>query len=270
MDELEKEEKGAKNRVKKDSRLRYALISFLKKTKHNLCGDIHDLLVDLDKLPNMECDPITLDYREYAKKTVDLVDRLRDLLDRTVGNRRVTKFCFCGSSSRVPAVLKMYREFAQHRGRFSEVVQADETVARGMCYWGFLRTVDVPKVKSIPVMLNRKVMVDRMEDLQKWREKKTWMKREETDKGAIVLPGVKSREVTLTSTEGEHGITAFMGDMPLLTVWTCAPKHGQYLCIEPMLSFGFASRTLDIEEMEETVELKKGEKKTYANFFRIF
>lgn len=171
MDELEKEEKGAKNRVKKDSRLRYALISFLKKTKHNLCGDIHDLLVDLDKLPNMECDPITLDYREYAKKTVDLVDRLRDLLDRTVGNRRVTKFCFCGSSSRVPAVLKMYREFAQHRGRFSEVVQADETVARGMCYWGFLRTVDVPKVKSIPVMLNRKVMVDRMEDLQKWREK---------------------------------------------------------------------------------------------------
>ena len=96
------------------------------------------------------------------------------------------------------------------------------------------------------------------------------MKREETDKGAIVLPGVKSREVTLTSTEGEHGITAFMGDMPLLTVWTCAPKHGQYLCIEPMLSFGFASRTLDIEEMEETVELKKGEKKTYANFFRIF
>ena len=183
MDELEKEEKGAKNRVKKDSRLRYALISFLKKTKHNLCGDIHDLLVDLDKLPNMECDPITLDYREYAKKTVDLVDRLRDLLDRTVGNRRVTKFCFCGSSSRVPAVLKMYREFAQqHRGRFSEVVQADETVARGMCYWGFLRTVDVPKVKSIPVMLNRKVMVDRMEDLQKWREKKTWMKREETEK----------------------------------------------------------------------------------------
>ncbi len=96
------------------------------------------------------------------------------------------------------------------------------------------------------------------------------MKRSETDKGAIVLPGVKSREVTLTSTEGEHGITAHMGDMPLLTVWTCAPKHGQYLCIEPMLSFGFADRTLDIEEMEETRELKKGESVTYANTFNIF
>ena len=96
------------------------------------------------------------------------------------------------------------------------------------------------------------------------------MKRSETDKGAIVLPGVRSREVTLTSTEGEHGITAFMGDMPLLTIWTCAPKHGQYLCIEPMMSFGFASRTLDIEDMEETVKLGKGEKKTYSNFFRIF
>ena len=96
------------------------------------------------------------------------------------------------------------------------------------------------------------------------------MRRAETDKGAIVLPCVKSREVTLTSTEGEHGITAFMGDMPLLTVWTCAPKHGQYLCIEPMLSFGFASRTLDIEEMDETVELKKGEKQVYTNFFRVF
>ncbi len=96
------------------------------------------------------------------------------------------------------------------------------------------------------------------------------MKRAETDKGAIVLPNVKSREVTLTSTEGEHGVTAELGDMPLLTVWTCAPKHGQYLCIEPMLSFGFASRTLDIEDMEETVELKKGETKTYTNVFRIF
>ncbi len=96
------------------------------------------------------------------------------------------------------------------------------------------------------------------------------MKRAETDKGAIVLPNVKSREVTLTSSEGEHGVTAYLGDMPLLTIWTCAPKHGQYLCIEPMLSFGFADRPIDIEKMEETVKLEKGEKKTYTNTFRIF
>ena len=94
--------------------------------------------------------------------------------------------------------------------------------------------------------------------------------RAETDKGAIILPGVKSREVTLTSSEGEHGITAFMGDMPLLTVWTCAPKHGQYVCIEPMLSFGDTTRPLDIEKMEETKLLKGGESVTYTNFFRIF
>lgn len=96
------------------------------------------------------------------------------------------------------------------------------------------------------------------------------LSREETDKGAIILPDVKSREVTLTSTEGEHGVTAFMGDMPLLTVWTCAPKHGQYVCIEPMLSFGDAARPLDIEKMEETRLLKGGEKVVYTNFFRVF
>ena len=94
--------------------------------------------------------------------------------------------------------------------------------------------------------------------------------RAETDKGAIILSGVKSSEVTLTSTEGEHGITAFMGDMPMLTVWTCAPKHGQYVCIEPMLSFGDTTRPLDIEKMEETKLLKGGESVTYTNFFRIF
>ena len=163
MDELEKAEEGAKKRAQTDNRLLYALIAFMKKTKHNLCGDIHDLLVEVDKLPGLECDPITLDYREYAKRTTDLVARLRDLLSKTAGNRPITKFCFCGSSSRVPAVLRMYKEFAQNRGRFSEVVQADETVARGLCYWGFLRTTENPGVKAIPVMRNRWVEVDGVE-----------------------------------------------------------------------------------------------------------
>lgn len=94
--------------------------------------------------------------------------------------------------------------------------------------------------------------------------------RELTDFGAIVMDNVQSDEVTLTSSEGEHGVTATMGDMTTLTVWTCAPQHGQYVCIEPMVSFGDADRPLDIEKMEETKELKKGESVTYTNTFTVF
>ena len=96
------------------------------------------------------------------------------------------------------------------------------------------------------------------------------LSRELTDFGAIVLDGVKSDEVTLTSSEGEHGVTATMGNMDTLTIWTCAPQHGQYVCIEPMVSFGDAQRPLEIEQMEETKPLRKGENVTYTNTFTVF
>ena len=96
------------------------------------------------------------------------------------------------------------------------------------------------------------------------------LKRAETDKGAIILEGVKSREVTLTSSEGEHGVTAFRGDMPLLTIWTVEGKKAQYVCLEPMLSFGDRTRNPEIEKMAQSVSLKKGETACYSNFFRIF
>ena len=96
------------------------------------------------------------------------------------------------------------------------------------------------------------------------------LSRELTDFGAIVLDNVKSEEVTLTSSSGEHGVTATMGDMTTLTVWTCAPQHGQYVCIEPMVSFGDAHRPLDIEEMVEAKPLRKGECVTYTNTFTVF
>lgn len=96
------------------------------------------------------------------------------------------------------------------------------------------------------------------------------LSRELTDFGAIVLDGVKSEEVTLTSSEGEHGVTATMGNMDTLTVWTCAPQHGQYVCIEPMVSFGDAQRPLEIEQMEETKPLRKGESVNYTNTFTVF
>ena len=96
------------------------------------------------------------------------------------------------------------------------------------------------------------------------------LSREETDKGAIILDGVRSSEVTLVSSKGEHGVTATMGDMSTLTIWTCAPKHAQYVCIEPMLSFGDASRPMDISKMKETRLLRKGEKAVYENAFTVF
>ncbi len=96
------------------------------------------------------------------------------------------------------------------------------------------------------------------------------LSRKELDKGAIILENVKSREVTLTSAEGEHGVTAFMGDMPLLTIWTVEGKKAQYVCIEPMLSFGDTERNPEIEKMKESVKLEKGKKAVYENSFRIF
>lgn len=96
------------------------------------------------------------------------------------------------------------------------------------------------------------------------------LSREVLDKGAIVLDGIKSTEVTLTSSLGEHGVTATIGDMKTLTIWTKEKKHAQYCCIEPMLSFGDTKRCEDINEMKESSHLKAGESVTYTNTFTFF
>ena len=96
------------------------------------------------------------------------------------------------------------------------------------------------------------------------------LKRSETDKGAMVFRGVKSREVTLTSSAGEHGVTVSLGDMSTLVVWTQLKKWGQFLCIEPMVSFGFADRPLEVEKMEETRFLKKDQSEVWENTFTVF
>ena len=96
------------------------------------------------------------------------------------------------------------------------------------------------------------------------------LKRSETDKGPIVLRGVESREITLTSTEGEHGVTAELGNMTTFVAWTQQGRHGQFLCLEPMVSFGFADRPLEIEKMEETRHLEKDHCEVWENTFRIF
>lgn len=95
------------------------------------------------------------------------------------------------------------------------------------------------------------------------------LKREDADKGAYIFEGLNSDEVTLTSTEGEHGVTVELGDMKVFTVWTCT-KHAQYVCLEPMMSFGDATRTQELSEMKETLSLKKGETAIYENTFKVF
>ena len=163
MDILEEQEKGVKEKVKYNNRLLYTLVSFLNKTKCNLCSGIRDWTCDVSKL-NLDCETVDLNYDDFEQHILDLVDRLRRLVEDTVGQQRITKFCFCGSSSRVPAILKMYKRLASRAGsRFSEVVQTDESVARGLCYYGYLHTIDNSDIPAVPVRLNKTITVDGVE-----------------------------------------------------------------------------------------------------------
>lgn len=94
--------------------------------------------------------------------------------------------------------------------------------------------------------------------------------RREMDKGPIILDDIKSSEVTLTSSLGEHGVTVTMGKMKTFTAWTTLNKWAQFLCLEPMLSFGDTKREFDIDKMKETRLLEKGKTETYENEFIVF
>ncbi len=91
-----------------------------------------------------------------------------------------------------------------------------------------------------------------------------------TDKGPIVLNGLKSKHVRLTSEHGEHGILVERGNLDTLVIWTVAPKHAQYLCIEPMHSFGDTKRAFALAEMDEVLTLDKGETKRFHSTFKVF
>lgn len=91
-----------------------------------------------------------------------------------------------------------------------------------------------------------------------------------TDKGPIILNGLSSKHVTLTSTHGKHGVHVERGNLATLVLWTVAPKHAQYLCIEPMHSFGDTKREFSLEKMDEVLALKKGESQQFHSTFRVF
>ncbi|MGN0906624.1 MAG: hypothetical protein ACI4NM_05695 [Bullifex sp.] len=95
------------------------------------------------------------------------------------------------------------------------------------------------------------------------------LSRKETDKGPIALWNIQSDEVTLTSSRGEHGVTATLGSFDTFVAWTPA-NNAQFICLEPMYSFGDASRPQELSEMYGITNLKNGESVTYSNEFRFF
>jgi galactose mutarotase-like enzyme len=96
------------------------------------------------------------------------------------------------------------------------------------------------------------------------------LSRTETAKGPIILEKLKSGSVTLKCKSGTHGVTVTRGDMGTFVIWTCAPKQAQYLCLEPMRSFGDTTRPLELKEMKEAEFLAKGKSKVFENSFYVF
>jgi len=99
---------------------------------------------------------------------------------------------------------------------------------------------------------------------------KLHLDRDLTDKGPLILNALSSRHVTLTSENGKHGVHVERGNMDTLVIWTITPKHAQYLCIEPMHSFGDTKREFALEKMKEVIELKAGGSKAFFSSFHVF
>ena len=153
-------------------RVLYQFINFLHKYKHDLCLGVEDIFCDVGNFPNIDIDDISLFSNEYEKKTVKLVGSIERLLEDTCKDFKITKFCFCGSSSRIPSIKRAYQNFAKKHsnGVVSEIIQTDETVARGLCYWG-MRDISTTSVYR-RVEVCDKGMVD-------WREQSMFV--EEVD-----------------------------------------------------------------------------------------
>ena len=96
------------------------------------------------------------------------------------------------------------------------------------------------------------------------------LSRRETAKGPIILENLQSEKVTLRCKAGNHGVTVTRGDMATFVIWTCAPKQAQYLCLEPMCSFGDTTRPLELKHMKEVEFLEKGTTRVFENSFLVF
>ena len=65
-------------------------------------------------------------------------------------------------------------------------------------------------------------------------------------------------------------MTVDMGNMTTFVAWTVLNMKAQFICLEPMVSFGFADRPLEIERMEETRLLEKDHSEVWENTFTVF
>lgn len=101
-------------------------------------------------------------------------------------------------------------------------------------------------------------------------EKELLLKRKESDKGPSILNGLLSRWLTLYTDKGEHGVRVNRGNLDTLVLWTTAPKHAQYLCIEPMHSFGDTTRAFALEKMDEAMFLQANTSHLFYSSFHIF
>lgn len=98
-------------------------------------------------------------------------------------------------------------------------------------------------------------------------QKTLQLSRTETDKGPIVLNGLRSAWVKLSSTQGKHSVTVQRADMPTLVIWTKEQLHAQFVCVEPMYSFQDAARNPELSKMEGMLHLAAGESRTFSNAF---
>lgn len=93
---------------------------------------------------------------------------------------------------------------------------------------------------------------------------------DELNQGALRFKDLKSKSVSLLCDLGNHGVELALGDLRTLVVWSPENKKAPFVCVEPMYSFGDASRPADLASMDGLVTLKEGQKKTFSNTIRPF
>jgi galactose mutarotase-like enzyme len=120
--------------------------------------------------------------------------------------------------------------------------------------------------------LERNIMVNKVFEKQPGgvSGKVMRLSRADLDKGPIVLNNVKSKKVTLSSSKGNHGVDILMGSLHTLVCWSPEGKKAPFVCIEPMYSFGDATRPIELKEMDGLVKLDAGDKKAFVNTISVF
>ena len=76
------------------------------------------------------------------------------------------------------------------------------------------------------------------------------------------------RECGIEPQDCGYGVTATLGSFNTFVAWT-PNNNAQFLCLEPMYSFGDASRPCEMSQMYGITKLEKGKTATYTSEFRF-